>query len=369
MIRILHSVSNMDRAGIETMLMNYYRNIDRDKVQFDFIVNKSKPGDYDEEILSLGGRIFKSPGLSPIKYPAYLKFVDEIVKNNPSIKVIHAHNEAMGLYALKGAQKAGVPVRIAHAHNTKIIRDYKWPLKIFCKQFLPYAATDYFSCGRDAGIYYFGKKRWESKGRIINNAIDLDKFKFNEEKRGKIRKEFDLDDKLVIGHIGRFNLQKNHTRLLEIFSAVSKKSDKAVLVLIGEGELEQEMKIKAESLKIQDKVRFLGLRSNVNEWYQAMDLFIMPSLFEGLPVVGIEAQAAGLPCIFSSAVTDEIMLLDTTKRISLEDSDEVWSDNIIKALKAPVNRVFGEEVIRKAGYDIKTEAKKLQDLYCEMSKR
>lgn len=141
MIRVLHSVSNMDRGGIETMLMNYYRHIDREKVQFDFIVNKQKPGDYDDEIRRLGGHIYQSPGLNPLHYPAYLRFVQQTVAADPRIRILHAHNEAMGLYALKGAEKAGLQVRIAHAHNIWIVRDYKWPLKMFCKQLLPGAAT------------------------------------------------------------------------------------------------------------------------------------------------------------------------------------------------------------------------------------
>lgn len=167
MIRILHSVSNMDRAGIETMLMNYYRRIDRSQIQFDFLVNKPKPGDYDDEIRSLGGNIYVSPGLAPWKFPAYMRFMKELLRAHPDIKILHAHNEGMMEYALKGAKSAGMPVRIAHAHNTRIIHDYKWPLKVFCKQFIPHTATEYFGYGRDAGIYYFGKKRWAEKGVIF----------------------------------------------------------------------------------------------------------------------------------------------------------------------------------------------------------
>ncbi len=167
MLRVLHSVSNMDRAGIETMLMNYYRHMDRNKICFDFIVNKPKKGDYDDEIRQMGGNIYLSPGLNPLHYPKYLKFTEEIFKKNPDIKILHAHNEAMGLYALEGAKRCGIKTRIAHAHNTKIIKDYKYPLKIFCKQFLTGASTELWSCGRDAGIYFFGKKKWEEKGIVF----------------------------------------------------------------------------------------------------------------------------------------------------------------------------------------------------------
>ena len=219
MIRVLHSVSNMDRGGIETMLMNYYRHIDRSKVQFDFIVNKKKPGDYDDEIRRLGGHIYQSPGLNPLHYPAYLRFVQQTVAADPRIRILHAHNEAMGLYALKGAEKAGLQVRIAHAHNIWIVRDYKWPLKMFCKRLLPGAATHLWACGRDAGIYYFGKADWERRGQIIPNAIEPETFRFDSAVRAEMRARYGLEDRVVLGHVGRFDVRKNHERLLEIFAA------------------------------------------------------------------------------------------------------------------------------------------------------
>ena len=174
MLRVLHSVSNMARAGIETMLMNYYREIDRSRIQFDFLANKPVPGEYDAEIREMGGRVFVSPGLNPLRFPQYRRFMADLLHSNPEIKIVHAHNEAMGYYALKSAKDAGLPVRIAHAHNTQIIRDYKYPLKLVCKQLLPGAATDYWSCGRDAGIYYYGKKRWYASGFLLRNAIDTE---------------------------------------------------------------------------------------------------------------------------------------------------------------------------------------------------
>lgn len=369
MIRILQSVSNMDRAGLETMLMNYYRHIDRTKVQFDFIVNKPKPGNYDNEIREMGGRIFLSPGLSPLKYPKYLKFVREIVKKDDRIKIVHAHNEAMGFYALSGAKKAGVKVRIAHAHNTQIIRDYKWPLKMVCKRLLPMAATDIWGCGRDAGIYYFGKKRWAERGVIIRNAIETQRFAFDSSVRDKMRAEHGLKGKTILGHVGRFNLQKNHDRLLDIFASYQKKTPESVLVLVGEGELEAEVREKAEKLGLADKVMFAGLQKNVNEWYQMMDVFLLPSLFEGLPVVGVEAQASGLPCVFSDRVTDEVALSEQVIRLPLEESNEKWAEAIEELVKNKKDRKQGEELVRQAGYDIDIEAERLQNLYLSMSER
>ena len=369
MLRVLHSVSNMGRAGIETMLMNYYREIDRSRIQFDFLANKPVPGEYDEEIRSLGGRVFVSPGLNPLHFPRYRRYMAELLRDNPDIRIVHAHNEAMGYYALQSARDAGIRIRIAHAHNTRIIRDYKYPLKLVCKQLLPGAATDYWSCGRDAGIYYYGKKRWNTSGFILHNAIDVERFGFRPEVREHQRRQTGLEQCFVIGHVGRFNVQKNHSRLLDIFAAVAKAVPEARLVLIGTGELEQAMKEKAQHLGILDRTIMPGQMADVSAWYQAMDCFVLPSLFEGLPVVGIEAQAAGLPCVFSDRVTDEVLLSPEACRISLDTDDSEWARQIAAARQPETNRLQGMETVRRAGYDIHTEARKLQEIYLEMEAR
>ena len=369
MLRVLHSVSNMARAGIETMLMNYYREMDRSQIQFDFLANKPVPGEYDGEIRDMGGRVFVSPGLNPLHFPRYRGFVAGLLQSNPEIKIVHAHNEAMGYYALKSAKDAGIRVRIAHAHNTKIIRDYKYPLKMVCKQLLPGAATDYWSCGRDAGIYYYGEKRWNASGFTLHNAIDVSRFAFRQEEREALRKRHGLENCCVIGHVGRFNLQKNHSRLLDIFAEIAKTVPEARLALIGVGELEQSAKEKARSLGIQDKTLFLGQMSDVSKWYKAMDCFVLPSLFEGLPVVGIEAQAAGLPCVFSDRVTDEVLFSPGARRVPLRAEDAEWAREIMTAIRAEKDRTQGMEIVRKAGYDIHTEARKLQEIYLEKAAR
>ena len=369
MLRVLHSVSNMARAGIETMLMNYYREIDRNQIQFDFLANKTVPGEYDEEIRSMGGRVFVSPGLNPLFFPRYKRYVADLLYRNPEIGIIHAHNEAMGYYALQSAKDAGLRVRIAHAHNTQIIRDYKYPLKLICKQLLPGAATDYWSCGRDAGIYYYGEKRWNESGFILRNAIDISRFGFRQEVRERLRQLHGLEKSFVIGHVGRFNVQKNHSRLLDIFTEIVKALPDARLALIGTGELEQSVKEKARAMGIQNKVLFLGQMADVSEWYQAMDCFVLPSLFEGLPVVGIEAQAAGLPCVFSDRVTDEVLLSPRARRISLCADDAEWAGEIMAVWQSETDRNQGIDSVRQAGYDIHVEARKLQEIYLEMAAR
>ena len=369
MLRVLHSVSNMARAGIETMLMNYYREMDRSQIQFDFLANKPVPGEYDEEIRGMGGRVFISPGLNPLHFPRYRRFMADLLRDNPDIRIVHAHNEAMGYYALQSAKDAGLPVRIAHAHNTQIIRDYKYPLKLVCKQLLPGAATDYWSCGRDAGIYYYGQKRWKASGFILRNAINVPGFGFQPDVRQRLRQEHSLQNCFVIGHVGRFNLQKNHTRLLDIFAKTLEIMPEARLALIGTGELEQSVREKARAIGVQDKTLFLGQMGNVSQWYQAMDCFVLPSLFEGLPVVGIEAQAAGLPCIFSDRVTDEVLLSPEARRVSLRADDADWAGEIAAAMRLQTDRTKGMDTVRQAGYDIHTEAQKLQARYLAMAAR
>ena len=369
MIRVLHSVSNMDRAGIETMLMNYYRHMDRTAIQFDFIVNKPKPGDYDAEIRRMGGHIYQSPGLNPLNYPQYLRFVQQVLAQEPAIKILHAHNEAMGLYALNGAKKAGLKVRIAHAHNTRIIRDYKWPLKMLCKQFLASSATDLWACGRDAGIYFFGKKNWEARGMVLHNAIEVERFRFDPAVRAQMRARYALGNRIVLGHVGRFNVQKNHERLLDIFAQFLQLEPEAMLVLIGVGELQDATRAKAEQLGIAEHILFAGVQSNVADWYQMMDLFVMPSRFEGLPVVGVEAQASGLPCLFSDAVPDEVLLSEQAVCFPLGAADEAWAAEAHRLLQLHPDRTQGAATVRRAGYDIHVEAARLQALYLQMAQR
>ncbi len=367
MIRVLHSVSNMDRAGIETMLMNYYRHIDREKVQFDFLCNKKKPGAYDEEVKTLGGRIFHTPGLNPAKIPVYMKYMKNLFKEHPEYRIVEAHNGAFGVYALHGAKISGVPVRIYHAHGAAITKDWKLPLKRICMIFLPFNMNKHFTCGKEAAKFYFGNKIFDAGDyELIPNAIEVKRFVFNQEVRNRLRKENGLEGKHVLGHVGRFMTQKNHEFLIDVFFDLSKKDNNAVLVLLGDGELMPNMKQKVAALGIADKVKFIGNVGNANEWYQAFDAFILPSIWEGLPVVGIEAQAADLPCIFSDTVTNEIGFSEKAKFINLHDSIDRWSNAILDAFNQK-ERNDKSDLIRKNGYDIELEAAKLQERYLKLA--
>ena len=362
MIRILHSVSNMDRAGIETMLMNFYRNMDHDKIQFDFLQNKPKPGDYDDEIRSMGGKLFVSPGYS--SYKKYLQYMTELFREHPEYKIIHTHNGPLMLYSLRSAQVNNIPVRIAHAHATKVPLDFKTGYKMCIKPLIKYIATDYWGCSNAAGEFYFTKKRWNKNNQLIHNAIDVNKFTYNESARLRLREQYGLGDKFIMGHVGRLTWVKNHKKLIEIFSVLHKLYPESHFVMVGTGELESKLRKQVAELGISDAVTFTGLQTNVDEWYSVFDVFVMASHNEGLPVVGIEAQASDLPCVFADTITKELEVTDKVSFLSLKDSADTWANEILgfKGLK----RGSRFDDMKRSGYDIKTEALRMQSLYLDM---
>lgn len=366
MIRILHSVSNMDRAGIETMLMNYYRHIDRNIVQFDFLCNKQKPGAYDDEIEKLGGRIFHTPGLNPAKYPEYLAYMKKLFADYPEYRVIEAHNGALGVYALHAAKVNQVPVRIFHAHGASITRDWKLPIKLVCKALLPVNMNQHFSCGEAAARCYFGDKVVDNHHYVlVPNAIEVERFTFQPELRKRIRQKYGLDNKHVIGHIGRFMTQKNHSFLIDVFVEVAKQDPEAVLVLLGDGELQQDIQNKVSEKGLDKKVYFEGNVGNANEWYNAFDVFVLPSVWEGLPVVGVEAQANDLPCVFSDSITQEIAMTEKIDFLSLTAPISEWASVII-AKFTDTKRNDNTRIITDHRYNIEFEAEKLQALYLKL---
>ena len=322
MIRILEVVNDMHRAGLETMLMNYYRNIDRDQIQFDFLTHRPYDSDYDQEIRSLGGKIYHAPRLYPQNYPAYFKYMKIFFENHPEYKIVHSHIDAMSYLPLKAAKKAGVPIRIAHSHNTSIDKDFKFPLKVYFKHQIPKVANYYAACGQ----FLFPGKDF----KFIPNAIEPDKFLFNEQTRKEYRAKLGFTDKnFVIGHVGRLSYQKNHKFLIKIFDEVHKKEPNARLVLVGVGEKEKAIRKQVNELHLNKYVQFLGNRSDVANLYQAFDVFVMPSLFEGIPVVGIEAQFSGLPIVFSDKVPQEVAFTDQCNFVSLDAPMEKWVNLVL----------------------------------------
>lgn len=364
MIRVLHSVSYMHYAGVETFLMNYFRYIDRRAVQFDFLCNKKVPGDYDDEIRQLGGRIFYRPDFDLLRDENYVFFWREFLKQHPEIQIIHTHNGAKQYYPLQGAKKAGFPIRIAHAHSSDFVRDEKYLYRYSLIEKIPTVASFYFGCSDKAGRFFFGNELWQKQGVLIRNAIPCERFSYNPALRYSIRNSLGLKDYFVVGHVGRFMAQKNHSKLLDIFHIIYQKNPQSRLLLIGEGELMDKVRQKACRLNIADAVIFAGNQKNMPKWYHAMDVFVLPSLFEGLSIAGIEAQAAGLPCVFSDALSLEAAITKRVHYVSLTESDAVWADVILSCIGG--SRTNTQTLLQQAGYDISVEAFRLQDKYLHM---
>ena len=353
-IRILHIVTYMGRGGLETMLMNYYRAIDRTKVQFDFLTHRDFRADYDDEIEALGGKIYRLPNLNPFGR-SYLGALDRFFREHPEYRIVHSHLDCMSAIPLKAAKKLGVPVRIAHSHSSRQDRDLKYPLKLLFKRGIFGQATQLFACGKEAGKWMFGTDDF----RVLNNAIDAERYRFDPEVRQEVRRELGIPaDAPVVGHVGRFMAPKNHGFLLRIFAELP---DHARLLLVGDGELRAENEHLAEELGIRDRVIFAGLRSDVDRMLQAMDVFVFPSLYEGLPLSIIEAQAAGLPCLISDKVPIECKKTELVTQIPLDASPAEWAEAVLSAAEAPRGDTLAQ--IREAGFDIRTNAEWLQNYY------
>lgn len=356
-IRVLHVVTHMNRGGLETMIMNYYRHIDRTKIQFDFLTHRDGKKDYDDEILSLGGRIYHLPSLNPFDKKGYLKKLDDFFREHKEYKIVHSHLDCMSAYPLKAAKKYGVPVRIAHAHSTSEERkDLKYLIKIHSKRKIPQYATDLFACSKKAGEWMFGNKSFN----IMKNAIDAEKYLYNKKRAEEVRKELGIENKFVVGHVGRFSIPKNHKFLIDIFKYIYMKKQNAVLLLVGEGTLQDEIKKKVKEEELEQDVIFLGLRNDVERIMQAMDVFVFPSLYEGLPVTLVEAQAAGLPCVISNEITKEINISSNIEFLGLNQSAQEWAENSLKDKKRTEH---ADLLVKKSGFDIKKNVEWLTEQY------
>lgn len=361
-IRILHVVTYMGRGGLETMLMNYYRNIDRDKVQFDFLTHRDFEADYDQEIGSLGGEIYHLPRLNPFS-PAYLKRLDQFFMEHREYKIVHSHLDCMAGIPLKYAKRNGVPVRIAHAHNSSQVRDKKYILKLYFKRSITKYATHLFACSREAGKWMFATDKFQ----VLNNAIDAGKYVYDGAVRKKVRDELGIaSDTFVFGHVGRFSAQKNHTFLIDIFENILQKHSDSRLLLVGDGELRKDVEDKCRRAGIENKVIFTGVRTDVAELMQGMDVFLFPSLFEGLGIVAVEAQAAGMPCLISDKVPMECRKTKgLVHQIELAAGAEKWADMALKY--AGTERKNTRKQIEESGFDIHKNAEKLQQFYLNVS--
>lgn len=364
MIRVLHELSSLDGGGVAKLLVDYYSHIDHETVHFDFLIyDYYDEGIYEEPLRRMGCTIYKLPIFKKEKIKC-LKEMRKVISEG-KYDIVHSHRGSRGLFTLFYAKKYKVKKRIAHSHIAyEPVSGVKQKINKIVAFITKNLATDLFACGRDAGIYMWGKKSVaDGRVQIMTNAIDIQKFKFEQKTREIKRKELGVEDKFVIGIVGRLSEQKNYPFLLKVFKAVSESDPNATLVIIGRGEDEDKIKAIAHALKIEDSVLFLGARNDVPELLNSMDLFVLPSLYEGLPVVLIEAQANGLPAIISDRITDEMNVTDLIKQLPINQSEELWITTIKTITSNTSERDKYASVVKEAGYDIVSAANELQKIY------
>ena len=350
-------------CGVESFIINYYRNFDHKKLKFDFLTYNKEPA-YADEIRKNNDNIIVIPGRKD-NYYKNQKYIKEIIKKNNYDIVWSNLCYLSDISVLKYACLYKVTKSIIHSNNSENMAGVFHGLIHFInKKRIEKLATNFWACSKEAGEYFYNSKTINSeKFKIINNAIDINKFKFNIKIREKVRKELSVNDKFVLGHVGRFHFQKNHKFLIDIFFESQKRYPQSILLLIGEGELEPEIRRKVFEYNISDKVIFLGVRHDVNELMQAMDCFILPSVFEGLAFVGIEAQAAGLQLVISNTISKEINITDLVHTLSLKKDANEWAEFIL-SLKDFKHKNKLNKIV-EAGFDITTEAKKIEKILLE----
>lgn len=355
-LRILHIVSYMDRGGLETFLMNCYRHIDREQIQFDFLVHRSFQADYDGEIEALGGRIYRLPRLNPLS-PGYYRALFHFFRSHGEYKIVHCHLDCMNAIPLFAAKLTGIPVRIAHAHSSGQDKDWKYPVKILLKKWIPLCASHLFACSEAAGKWMFPNR----DHTLIYNGVDTRCFRYDPQMRNSMRKHLSVENKLVIGHVGRFAPVKNHSFLIDVFSHFHAQHPDSVLLLIGDGQLHGRIQKQVQDLSLSDSVIFAGKQNSVSPYYQAMDLFLFPSRYEGFGISVLEAQVSGLPCVISQEISEECTATDLVTKVPLSASAQDWAAHILSRIGS--SRSDHAQIIRGKGGDIRKTTNWLQQFY------
>ena len=362
MIRILHILHSMNRGGAEAMLMNYYRNVDRTRVQFDFLLTEQNKCQYEEEIEQMGGRVYRVPLLTFSNPFPYISGVKSFLREHPEYGVVHSHTSSKSAVPLWVAQQCGVPIRVCHAHSSSAGHGLegfvRWTLGVWLKQ----VATDFMSCGEGATICWYGKE-YLSKVHFVPNAVDMDKLRFDDSIRCTMREKMKIsDDDCVMGMVSRFHPVKNHLFALDVLAAVKQRHCNAKLLFVGDGDLRSAIEEKISSLSLQDDVILAGLVSDVPNYLQAMDVVLMPSSHEGLPVSLVEAQANGLSVVASTGVPHEVDVTENVTFLPLEV--DVWADSLAVKISQGMERdAKAVNKVREAGYDIKIASKWLEEWY------
>lgn len=364
-LRVLQVIGAMDRGGAETLVMNLYRNIDRNIIQFDFLVNEARECDYDSEIKDLGGHLYRIPRFNILNYPIYKSTTEKFFSSH-SYSVVHGHIGLPAAIYLKDAKKNGSYV-IAHSHRMNFPLNPPEIAFRVCSRPVRHVADYFMACSEQAGIDRFGSEVTQGPNfKVLKNGIDLNKGRFDPVSRFEIRNELGIPfNASVFGHVGRLTEVKNHRFLLQIFKEIHNEIPDAQLLLLGRGELEGYLKKLAHELEIADVVKFLGVKDDVPRYLSAMDGFIFPSLSEGLPFAVIEAQASGLPCIVSSGISETAKVRTQTKFLDLSLGPNYWAKEAMKAIKDSdeSERAKAYLDVQFAGFDIKESADWLSEFY------
>ncbi len=360
-IRILHVLGGLNLGGAESRIMDLYRHIDRKEIQFDFLVHSSAEEYFDKEIRDLGGNVYRIPRFKVYNWFAYKKAVKRFFSEHQEFRAVHGHMTSTASIYLPIAKKAGVPIAIAHARSAGVPGGIKGVLTKIIRFPLKYRADYCLACSGAACESVYGKK-WVREGRaeVIPNAIDASQYDYDASLREAVRKKLDLEDKLVIGHVGSFRTPKNHAFLLQVFSEIYKKRKDAVLLLLGEGELMDTIKQQAAVLGLSEAVYFLG-NQKAAPYYQAFDFLVFPSLYEGLPGTVVEAQTAGLRCLVSDTVTGEVKITDLAEFYSLEKTAKEWADYVLGHCR--YERAGRLAEVKEAGFDIESQIEKYKKIY------
>ncbi len=363
-VRVLNVLGTTNLGGAESRVMELYRAINKRKVQFDFLVHTDKEGQYDAEIHQLGGMIYHVPRFRVINILSYRKTLHRFFQEHKEFVAVQGHMTSTAAIYLPIAKKAGISMTIAHARSAGVDRGLKGVATKMLRSSLKYKADYCFTCSAEAAEAVYGRN-WIEAGKVwtIPNAIDVQRFVFQETVRQQVRKELGFEHEFVIGHVGRFGFMKNHSYLIDIFAQLCKIRDDAVLVLIGEGELKQEIQEKVNRLGLSNRVRFLGNRFDVERYYQAFDYFVFPSLFEGLPGSVAEAQASGLRCLVSDKVTKEAALTDLVTYKSIEEPAASWASEVMRNSKKALVREDMRAVIAAKDFDVQKLAAKMEAFY------
>lgn len=364
-IRVLQVFALMNRGGAETMIMNLYRSIDRSRVQFDFIVHTEEECAYDAEIESLGGTIYRMPKYTGKNHITYKKRWREFFGEHREYQIIHGHVRSTAVIYLAIAKQYGLTT-IAHSHSTSSGYGVSSIVKSMMQLPLRYMADHIFACSEESGRWLFGKKASKNRLHVLQNAINAENFIYNEDTRDAKRKELDIENKYVVGHIGRFEKVKNHTYLIDIFKAVHDSKEDAVLLLVGDGDLRQEIISKVNRMGLSDRVIFAGVRTDIPQLLQAMDVFVFPSLYEGIPVTLVEAQASGMHCIVSDTISKDVFVTDRIETVSLDQPVKMWSDAVLRHYDG-YDRNNTYDAIIDAGFDVRNTAKWLEGFYLRIN--